>query len=72
MIRNRDFYANPYRDHARMNGIRTGRQGWRDMQADQDQLDAGADILKVLVGCLVLWALLALAIVGAVHLLDKI
>jgi hypothetical protein len=50
MIR-RDYYANPWRDHARQNGIQTGRQGYRDLHGPRASPFA-----------IVLWALPALAL----------
>jgi hypothetical protein len=63
MIR-KDFYANPWRDHTRQNGIRTGRQDWSDLQETQEQLDAGSGIVHALILGMAVWG-----VIGAVALL---
>lgn len=67
MIR-RDFYANPWRNHTRQNGVTRGRQDWSDLQDTRDQLDAGEGIIHALILGLAAWGVIgivALLIVGA-------
>jgi hypothetical protein len=66
MIR-RDYYVNPYRDHARQNGIQTGRQGYRDLHGPRDNPIA-AVVLWALPG-LALWALALWVVWRVVELL---
>ena len=37
MIRRRDIWTNPYRDHARLNGVTTGRLDWSDVRAEPNR-----------------------------------
>jgi hypothetical protein len=63
----RDYYANPWRDHARQNGIQTGRMTYRDLHGPRANQIA-AVVLWALLG-LALWALALLIVWRVVELL---
>lgn len=47
-------------------------QGWRSLQDEQDRLDAGESILRVLASCLAVWACVVVAVAGVVSILERI
>jgi hypothetical protein len=61
MIR-KDFYANPWRDHVRQNGVTRGRQDWSDLQDAQDKLDAPAGIIHALVLGFAAWGVVGIVV----------
>jgi len=67
MIR-RDYYANPWRDHARQNGITTGRQTYRNLHTipRRNALTAAATWA---LPAIVLWALMLWIVFRVVELL---
>jgi hypothetical protein len=62
MIKPKDYYANPWRDHARQNGIQRGRQGWSDLQEQDDPLRVARGLGNALVLGAALWAVVALVV----------
>lgn len=58
MIRNKDVWANPYRDNVRQNGIRRYDQHGSELQ---DGLDAARGIGNAVVLGAAIWAVLVLA-----------
>ena len=58
MIRNKDVWANPYRDNVRQNGIRRYDQHGSDLS---DGLDAARGIGNAVVLGAAIWAVLMLA-----------
>ncbi len=62
MIRNKDVWANPYRDNVRQNGIRRYDQHGSDLSDLSDGLDAARGIGNALVLGAALWAVVGLAV----------
>ena len=62
MIKPRCYYTNPWRDHARQDGIQRGRQDWSDLQdlQDADSLDAARGIINALILGFAVWGVLGI------------
>jgi hypothetical protein len=63
MIKPKDYYSNPWRDHTRQDGIQSGRQNWSDLQDDDPEpLKVARGILQAMILGLAFWGVLGIVI----------
>lgn len=69
MIR-KDYYANPFADHTRQNGIRRGRQDWSDLQDDPETFQAARGILNAMILGFAVWGVLGIVVLLLLGVLE--
>jgi hypothetical protein len=61
-IKQRDTWSNPYATDSRLNGMRSGRLGWRDLNDDEREGDAASGIVHAFVFAFMAWAAVGLVV----------